>query len=104
MPEVVHTALRVRRVRSTLLLHALLSFHKERLRRQRIGSYAGQFPEPATPDPAMLFDQAERLPLDQRRHLIDRLLAKMPPDEEWLAGRKRTRVAKALDERKRRAS
>lgn len=81
-----------------------LSFHKERLRRQRIGSYAGQFPEPATSDPATLFEQAERLPLDQRGHLIERLLAKMPPDEKWLAGRNRTRVAKALDERKRRAS
>jgi hypothetical protein len=58
-----------------------LSFHKERLRSQRTGLYAGGSSEPATPEPATLFEQAERLPLDQRRHLIERLLAKTPPDQ-----------------------
>jgi hypothetical protein len=58
-----------------------LGFHKERLRRQRKGSYAGQLPEPATPEAATLFEQAERLPLDQRHHLIERLLATIPPEE-----------------------
>jgi hypothetical protein len=57
-----------------------LSFHKERLRSQRTGLYAGRSSEPAT-SPATLFEQAERLPLDQRRDLIERLLAKMPPDK-----------------------
>jgi MYM-type Zinc finger with FCS sequence motif len=58
-----------------------LSFHKERLRSQRMGLYAGQLPEPATPELATLFEQAQRLPLDQRRRLIERLLAKMLPDK-----------------------
>ena len=38
-----------------------LSFHKERLRAQRKGLYAGQLPEPVTQEPATLFEQAERL-------------------------------------------
>jgi hypothetical protein len=46
--------------------------------------YAGQSPQPATEQPATLLEQAERLiaslPLDQRRRLIERLLANMPPD------------------------
>jgi hypothetical protein len=61
-----------------------LGFHRERLRSQRIGLYAGQLPQPATQQPATLLEQAERLiaslPLDQRRHLIERLVANMPPD------------------------
>jgi hypothetical protein len=61
-----------------------LSFHKERQRSQRIGLYAGQLPQPATQQPATLLEQAEgliaSLPLDQRRRLIERLLANMPPD------------------------
>jgi hypothetical protein len=59
-----------------------LTFHKERLQRQRTGAYAGHLTEPATPDPATLFEQAERLPRDQRRHLIERrLTTTMPPDK-----------------------
>ena len=54
-----------------------LSFHKERLRSQRIGLYAGKLPQPATQQPATQLEQAERLiaslPLDQRRRLIERL-------------------------------
>jgi hypothetical protein len=54
-----------------------LSFHRERLRSQRTGSYAGQSPQSATQQPATLLEQAERLiaslPLDQRRRLIERL-------------------------------
>jgi len=61
-----------------------LSFHKERQRSQRIGLYAGQLPQPATQEPATLLEQAERLiaslPLNQRRRLIERLVANMPPD------------------------
>ena len=61
-----------------------LGFHKERLRSQRTGLYAGKLPQPATQQPATLLEQAERLiaslPLDQRRRLIERLLANMPPD------------------------
>ena len=38
-----------------------LSFHRERLRSQRIRRYAGQLPEPATEEPLSLFEQAERL-------------------------------------------
>src|SRR5690242_1410427 len=58
-----------------------LGFHKERLRRQRTGVYAGQSPKPAIPDPDTLFEQAERLLPDQRRRLAERLLASMPPEE-----------------------
>jgi hypothetical protein len=58
-----------------------LAFHKERLQRQRTGLYAGQLPEPATPEATSLFEQAEHLPLDQRRHLIERLLATTPPEK-----------------------
>ena len=62
-----------------------LSFHKERLRSQRMGLYAGQLPEAATQEPATLFEQAERLIAkltpDERRRLIERLLAKMPPEK-----------------------
>jgi hypothetical protein len=54
-----------------------LCFHKERLRRQRIASYAGQLPEPATQEPATVFEQAERLIAkltpDECRRLIERL-------------------------------
>ena len=61
-----------------------LSFHKERQRSQRIGLYARQSPQPATQQPATLLEQAERLiaslPLDQRRRLIERLVANMPPE------------------------
>ena len=61
-----------------------LSFHKERLRSQRIGLYAGQSPQPATPT---LLEQAERLiaslPLDQRRRLIERLMADVPVTTPW---------------------
>jgi hypothetical protein len=61
-----------------------LSFHKERLRSQRIGLYAGQSPQPATQQPATLLEQAERLiaslPLDQRRRLIERLVANVQSD------------------------
>jgi hypothetical protein len=46
--------------------------------------YAGQSPQPATQQPATLLEQAERLiaslPLDQRRRLIERLVANMPPE------------------------
>jgi hypothetical protein len=68
-----------------------LSFHKERLRSQRIGSYAGQLAQPATQEPApplTPFEQAERLiaelTLDERRRLIERLGADLPqsPDTE----------------------
>jgi hypothetical protein len=58
-----------------------LGFHRERLRRERTGSYARQTTEPATPEATSLFEQAERLPLDQRRHLIERLLATTPPQK-----------------------
>jgi hypothetical protein len=62
-----------------------LSFHKERLRLRRMRLYAGQLREPATQEPATLLEQAEALiaslPLDQRRRLIERLLANMPPDK-----------------------
>ena len=62
-----------------------LTFHKERQRSQRIGLYAGQSPQPCTQQPATLLEQAERLiaslPLDQRRRLIARLVANMPPDK-----------------------
>ena len=58
-----------------------LSFHRERLRSQRTGLYAGQSPQ----QPTTLLEQAEgliaSLPLDQRRRLIERLLANMPPDD-----------------------
>jgi hypothetical protein len=61
-----------------------LSFHTERLRSQRIGLYAGQLAQEPTP-----FEQAERLiaklTLDERRRLIERLLADLPsesPDTE----------------------
>jgi hypothetical protein len=61
-----------------------LSFHKERLRSQRRGLYAGQLPQPATQEPPTLFEQAERLiaklTLDERRRLIERLLADVPPE------------------------
>jgi hypothetical protein len=61
-----------------------LSFHKERLRSQRIGSYAGQLPQPATQEPPTLLEQAERLiaklTLDERRRLIERLMAGLPPE------------------------
>jgi hypothetical protein len=66
-----------------------LSFHKERLRSQRIGSYAGQSPQSATQQHPTLLEQAERLiaslPPDQRRRLIERLVANMPPlgTEYW---------------------
>jgi hypothetical protein len=55
-----------------------LSFHKERLRSQRISLYAGQLPKPGTPQhPSSLFELAERLiarlTLDERRRLIERL-------------------------------
>jgi hypothetical protein len=64
--------------------HCRLSFHKERQRSQRIGLYAGM-PQPATQEPATLLEQAERLiaslPLDQRRRLIERMLANMPRDQ-----------------------
>src|SRR5262249_25639721 len=62
-----------------------LSFHKERQRSQRTGPYAGKRQQPATQQPATLLEQAEALmaslPLDQRRRLIGRLLANMPPDK-----------------------
>ena len=52
-----------------------------RLRSQRIGLYAGQSPQ----QPTTVLEQAEgliaSLPLDQRRRLIERLLANMPPDD-----------------------
>jgi hypothetical protein len=60
-----------------------LSFHAERLRSQRTGAYAGQLPQPATQEPPTLFEQAERLIAklmpDERRRLIGRLLAGVPP-------------------------
>jgi hypothetical protein len=60
------------------------SFHKERLRSQRTGSYAGKSPQSATQQPTTLLDQAERLiaslPLDQRRRLIERLVANVQSD------------------------
>jgi hypothetical protein len=46
-----------------------LSFHTERLRFERRGLYAGQSPEPATQEPATVFEQAERL------------IARLTPDE-----------------------
>jgi recombinational DNA repair protein (RecF pathway) len=61
-----------------------LSFHKERLRSQRRALYAGQSREPATQEPPTLFEQAERLiaelTLDERRRLIERLLADLLPE------------------------
>jgi hypothetical protein len=82
MRQLVRTTLRLRRVRSTLLLHGLPpllpqgtpAFPAYRLVRWEI--VGARHPPPAT-----LFEQAERLPLDQRRDLIERLLAKMPPDK-----------------------
>jgi hypothetical protein len=60
-----------------------LSFHKERLRSQRIGLYAGKLPEPATLEPLPLFKQAERLIAklkpDERR-LIAGLMVEAPPN------------------------
>src|SRR5262249_43342371 len=65
-----------------------LSFHKERQRSQRTGAYAGKRQQPATQQPApslTLFEQAERLiaelTLDERRRLIERLLADLPPNK-----------------------
>ena len=62
-----------------------LWFHKERLRRQRTGLYAGKLPEPATQEPATVFEHAERLIAkltpDERRRLIAGLLADVPPNE-----------------------
>jgi hypothetical protein len=58
-----------------------MSFYKEAQRTRRRAAYVGSTTPPATREPATLFEQAERLPLDQRRHLIERLLAKMPTDK-----------------------
>ena len=62
-----------------------LSFHAERLRSQRTGAYAGQLPQPATQEPATMFEQAERLIAkltpDERCRLIAGLLADVPPNK-----------------------
>jgi len=58
-----------------------LDFHKERLRSQRRACTLGRSPEPAISEPDAVFEQAERLPLDQRRRLVKRLLATIPPEK-----------------------
>ena len=61
-----------------------LCFHRERLRAQRTGSYAGQLPEPATQELQRFLSRpsaCRQADADQRRRLIERLLAKMPPDK-----------------------
>ena len=63
-----------------------LGFHKERLRSQRMGLYAGQLPEPATQQPATLLEQAERLIERLTTDLLVTIKPVKPVDADDLSG------------------